>query len=41
MCEAIPGASLVRVPAAGHMTNLEAPAAFNDACARFLDALVS
>lgn len=33
---AIPGAELVRIPGAGHLSNLEAPMAFNDALARFL-----
>jgi 3-oxoadipate enol-lactonase len=33
----IAGSELVRIPAAGHLPNLEQPAAFNDALARFLD----
>jgi pimeloyl-ACP methyl ester carboxylesterase len=36
MHHAIPGSELVRVPKAGHMANLEQPAAFNDAVTRFL-----
>ena len=32
----IPGAELVVIPGAGHMSNMEQPAAFNDAVARFL-----
>jgi 3-oxoadipate enol-lactonase len=34
---AIGGADLVRVPGAGHLSNLEAPGAFNGALARFLE----
>ena len=37
MHRAIAGSELVVVPGAGHMTNLEQPAAFNEALARFLD----
>jgi pimeloyl-ACP methyl ester carboxylesterase len=33
----IAGAELVTIPRAGHMSNMEQPAAFNDALARFLD----
>jgi pimeloyl-ACP methyl ester carboxylesterase len=33
---AIPGAELVVIPGAGHLPNLEAPAAFNDALGAFL-----
>ena len=33
----IPGAELVRIPGAGHLTNLERPDAFNAALAHFLD----
>jgi pimeloyl-ACP methyl ester carboxylesterase len=33
----IPGAELVRIPDAGHMSNMEQPAAFNAALARFLE----
>lgn len=33
----IPGASLVTLPAAGHLTNLEKPEAFNGALGSFLD----
>jgi pimeloyl-ACP methyl ester carboxylesterase len=32
----IPGSTLVTIPGAGHMSNLEAPAAFNDALLTFL-----
>ena len=37
MRDAIPGASLVVVPGAGHLPNLEQPALFNAALNRFLD----
>jgi 3-oxoadipate enol-lactonase len=33
----IAGAELVRIPAAGHLSNVEQPAAFNAALARFLE----
>ena len=33
----IAGASLVRIPGAGHLTNLEKPEAFNTALGAFLD----
>ena len=33
----IPGAELVVIPGAGHMSNMEQPTAFNDALGRFLD----
>ncbi len=36
MADAIPGAQHVVLRGVGHLTNLEAPAAFNDAVARFL-----
>lgn len=36
MRQAIPQASLVSIPKAGHLTNLEAPGAFNDGLAAFL-----
>jgi 3-oxoadipate enol-lactonase len=36
MAAAIPGASFVAVPGAGHLSNLERPAAFNDALCSFL-----
>jgi 3-oxoadipate enol-lactonase len=36
MAAAIPGAELVMVPGAGHLSNLEAPMAFTDALTRFL-----
>jgi pimeloyl-ACP methyl ester carboxylesterase len=39
MAEAIPGARLVVVPAAGHLTNLENPEAFNEAVGGFLASL--
>jgi len=37
MHRGIAGSELVSIPAAGHLTNLEQPAAFDDALARFLD----
>jgi len=33
----IPGSELVTIPGAGHMSNMEQPALFNDALGRFLD----
>jgi 3-oxoadipate enol-lactonase len=36
MAERIPDATLVRIPEAGHLSNLEAPTAFNDALEAFL-----
>lgn len=36
MTEHIPDADLVRIPGVGHLSNLEAPAAFNDALEAFL-----
>jgi pimeloyl-ACP methyl ester carboxylesterase len=36
---AIPGASLVRIPGAGHLSSLENPKAFNEALASFLDSV--
>jgi pimeloyl-ACP methyl ester carboxylesterase len=39
MAAAIAGARLVRVPGAGHLANLEAPAAVNEALAAFLASL--
>lgn len=33
----IPGSQLAVIPGAGHMSNMEQPAAFNDALGRFLD----
>jgi pimeloyl-ACP methyl ester carboxylesterase len=33
----IPGSSLAVIPGAGHMSNMEQPAAFNDALGDFLD----
>ena len=39
LCAALPHASLVRIPGAGHLSNLEDPDAFNAALARFLTAL--
>jgi pimeloyl-ACP methyl ester carboxylesterase len=35
----VPGSTLVRIPRAGHMANLEAPRAFNDAMQAFLAGL--
>ena len=37
MAELVPGAELVEIPEAGHLSNLEQPLAFNTALARFLD----
>ena len=37
MHRSVPGSQLVTIPGAGHMSNLEQPAAFNQALARFLD----
>lgn len=37
----IPGADLVTIAGAGHLSNLEAPRAFNEALSRFLDRLTS
>ncbi len=39
MAEAIPGARLVEIPGAGHLSNFEEPAAFNEALASFLGGL--
>jgi pimeloyl-ACP methyl ester carboxylesterase len=39
IAQGVKGSRLVRVPTAGHLPNLEAPAAFNDALARFFAAL--
>jgi 3-oxoadipate enol-lactonase len=36
MAAAIPGAKLVEIPGAGHLSNLEAPAAFDRAVAEFI-----
>jgi pimeloyl-ACP methyl ester carboxylesterase len=36
MHKAISGSELVRIPGAGHMANLEQPAAFNEALITFL-----
>ena len=33
----IPGSELVKIPGAGHMSNMEQPQAFNEALGRFLD----
>ncbi len=41
MAAAIPGAKLLEIPAAGHMSPLEDPAAVNAAMAKFLSALVA
>jgi 3-oxoadipate enol-lactonase len=35
MAENIPGAQVITIPGAGHLANLEAPAAFNAACVDF------
>ena len=37
MADLVPGAELVEIPKAGHLSNLEQPFAFNTALARFLD----
>jgi pimeloyl-ACP methyl ester carboxylesterase len=37
MADLVPGAELVEIPKAGHLSNLEQPLAFNTALARFLD----
>jgi pimeloyl-ACP methyl ester carboxylesterase len=37
MADAIPGATLVTIPRAGHLSNLEHPIAFNDALRSWLD----
>jgi pimeloyl-ACP methyl ester carboxylesterase len=37
MHSAISGSQLVRIPGAGHMSNLEQPAAFNEALITFLN----
>ena len=39
MASAVPHAQLVRIPVAGHLANLEQPAAFNAALRAFLDGL--
>lgn len=39
MHEAIPGSRMERLPRAGHLSNLERPAAFNGVVAEFLDTL--
>lgn len=39
LAEAIPGSTLVTIPAAGHLSNLEQPAAFNSALAAFFAGL--
>jgi 3-oxoadipate enol-lactonase len=39
IAEAIPGAAFVRIPAAGHLSNMENPEAFNRALRSFLDGL--
>jgi pimeloyl-ACP methyl ester carboxylesterase len=41
MARAIPGATLVKLPAAGHLSNLEQPAAFTRALEDFLGSLRS
>ena len=37
IADLVPGAELVELPGAGHLANLEQPAAFNAALARFLE----
>ncbi len=37
MADLVPGAELVEIPGAGHLSNLEQPVAFNAALVRFLD----
>ncbi len=39
MAEGIPGARLLEIPDAGHLSNLEAPAAFNACLREFLTPL--
>lgn len=39
MHDAVPGSELVVIPEAGHLTNIEAPDAFNSALRRFLSTL--
>jgi pimeloyl-ACP methyl ester carboxylesterase len=39
MAKAVKGAKLVKVPHAGHLSNLENPAAFDAALLAFVDAL--
>jgi 3-oxoadipate enol-lactonase len=39
MAEAIPSAQLVVLPSAGHLANVEAPEAFNEAVRTFLGQL--
>ena len=39
MAKAIKGSKLVKIPAAGHLSNLEQPEAFNQALAAFLVSL--
>ena len=39
MAKAVKGAKLVKIPGAGHLSNLEAPDAFNRALSEFVDAL--
>jgi pimeloyl-ACP methyl ester carboxylesterase len=41
MAEAAPGAVLVTIPRAGHLSNLEAPEAFNAAMRSWLDAIAA
>jgi 3-oxoadipate enol-lactonase len=41
MAELVPGARLVEIGPAGHLSNLEQPAAFNQALTRFLDEIGS
>jgi 3-oxoadipate enol-lactonase len=39
IADAVPRGKLVKIPAAGHLSNLEQPARFNGALASFLAAL--
>ena len=39
IADRVPGAELVTIADAGHLSNLEAPQAFNEALAHFLDRL--
>jgi pimeloyl-ACP methyl ester carboxylesterase len=39
MAKAAKGAKLVRIPGAGHLSNVESPDAFNRALSEFMDGL--
>jgi pimeloyl-ACP methyl ester carboxylesterase len=39
MAKAVKGAKLVKIPHAGHLSNIESPDAFNAALSAFVDAL--